>query len=156
MILHFHFVTCRCCQNHTVKLNFQFGDWSRGANLVCAGVRICSHGVGRLLNVGVVLAAGLPAGDAEDTADAKGGGAAAGGSAPEGFALGGRVASAVVVVRGRAGVVGELHHVEDCQGLEWMKYMREDIKNNKFWTQKPKVYKKLTTNSKNLSRFFNI
>ena len=111
-------LTCRCCKYKTAKLYFQLGNGSRRANLVCAGVRISPHSVGCLLNVGVVLAAGLPAGDAEDTADAKGGGAAAGGNTSKGLALGGRVAGAVVVVSGRAGVVGELHHVEDCQGLE--------------------------------------
>ena len=110
-------MTCGCCEDKTAKLYFQLGDGSRGANFVSTGVRICSHGVGGLLNVGVVLAAGLSAGELEDATDAKGGGAAAGGDAPEGLALGGCVAGAVVVRRSRAWVVRELHHIEDCQGL---------------------------------------
>ena len=110
--------TCGCCEYKTGKLNFQLGHGSRGANLVRAGVRIRPHGVGRLLDVGVVLAAGLPAGDTEDAADAKGGGATTSGSTSESFALGGCVAGAVVVVSCCAGIVGELHHIEDCQGLE--------------------------------------
>ena len=106
------------CENETVELKFQLGDGAGGANLVCAGVGIRPHGVGRLLDVGVVLAAGHPAGDGEDAADAKGGGAASGGDASQGFALGGCVACAVVVRSCCARVVGELHHVEHCQGLK--------------------------------------
>ena len=110
------------CEFKSVKLQFQLGHSSRWANLVCTGVRIRPYSVGCLLDVGVVLAAGLPAGDAEDAADAKGGGTAASGGASESFALCGGVAGAVVVVSCRAGVIGELHHVEDCQGLEYFRF----------------------------------
>ena len=70
-------LTCRWCEYKTAKLNFQLGNHSRGADLVSTGVRIGSDSVGGLLDVGVVLAARLPAAELEDTADAKGGGAAA-------------------------------------------------------------------------------
>ena len=113
-------MTCGCCEDKTAKLYFQLGDGSRGANFVSTGVCICSHNVGGLLNVGVVLAAGLSAGELEYATDAKGGGAAAGGDAPEGLALGGCVAGAVVVVSCCAGIVGELHHIEDCEGLRFL------------------------------------
>ena len=111
-------MTCGWCEYKTAKLYLQLGDHSRGADFVGTGVRIGSDSVGGLLNVGVVLAAGLSAGELEDATDAKGGGAAARSDAPEGLALCGCVAGAVVVRRSRAWVVRELHHIEDCQGLE--------------------------------------
>ena len=76
------------------------------------------HSVGCLIDVGVVLAATFPASEAEDTADAKGGGAAACGDALESFAFCSCIACAVVAGGRCARVVGEFHHIEDCQSLE--------------------------------------
>ena len=112
-------MTCRRSEYKSVKLYFQLRNGSRGANLVGAGVCICSHSVGGLADVSVVLAATFPASEAEDAADAKRRGATAGGDAFKGFALRSCVARAVVAGGRRAGVVGELHHVEDCQGLQY-------------------------------------
>ena len=111
-------MTCRRSEYKSIKLYFQLRNGSRGANLVGAGICIRSHSVGGLADVSVVLAATFPASEAEDAADAKGRGAAACSAAPKGLALCSCVACAVVAGGRCARVVGELHHIEDCQGLE--------------------------------------
>ena len=111
-------MTCRRSEYKSVKLYFQLRNGSRGANLVGAGICIRSHSVGGLADVSVVLAATFPASEAEDAADAKGRGAAASGDALESFAFCSSVASAIVAGGRCARVVGEFHHIEDCQSLE--------------------------------------
>ena len=105
-------------EDHRVEVNPQLADVRGGlAEGVGAGVRVRAGGVGGDDGVGVVGAAGAPAGDGEHAAHSEGGGAGPGGGAALGRALRGREAGAVVAVGGATGGVGESDHVENAQHL---------------------------------------